>query len=609
MFKKIFSILLILVLAFSISIPAFAAGFSDLNEHWSKEYMEDLADQGYLSGYEDGTMRPDNNITACETLALLSRFYDPGDEGKALIAADFGDFVAQTVPAALSWAYDEIEICLAAGIITEDELKETDLMEPVVKEQLALFLVRAMQLQDEAEALSGTELTFDDSEDISENCIGSVAELVSLGIVLGNEKHDFSPKLGVVRGIAAAMVSRSLNYIRKAGTALVIEDYDGATRTEGIITAAASSSLTVCGMDGLTRIFSVSSASSVMVNGTARTLTSAYLGCYVTVTAKDGAVNTAAIESESAAEWVQGTVYSVFNSTSVKYLYVTDQESGDTSKYTIASTAVITLDGQTAAFSSIVNGSFVTLKLEDGAVAEVSAAASDYEIDGTISSIEYGTVITLKVEDEDSTVYCFHLDISDLPAIYRGTTAVTVDRLSVGDDITVAVKNCVVSSIVTEGSENTVTGELVSMTTTTSGTQWVVKAEDGSSGTYTIDTNVGVYSGSSSILISDIQAGDTVTLVVYGSAATEIYLVTSANSTTKVSGTVLAVDTTARTITILTSKSKLVYIDLSSVKSIITASTGQSLSIYSISADSELVAYGTYKSSTNFVATSIIIES
>mgnify|MGYP000985116379 FL=1 len=77
--KRVLSVILAVVIALSVSVPAFAVSFTDLEGHWSKPYMTDLAAKGYLSGYGDGTIKPDNNITACETLALLSRFYDPGD--------------------------------------------------------------------------------------------------------------------------------------------------------------------------------------------------------------------------------------------------------------------------------------------------------------------------------------------------------------------------------------------------------------------------------------------------------------------------------------------------------------------------------------------------
>ncbi|HBR07306.1 MAG TPA: hypothetical protein DD735_00250 [Clostridiales bacterium] len=149
---------------------------------------------------------------------------------------------------------------------------------------------------------------------------------------------------------------------------------------------------------------------------------------------------------------------------------------------------------------------------------------------------------------------------------------------------------------------------LTAITTTVSGTQWGLTAADGSTMTLDIDVNAGVYSGTSAILLSSIQVGDTISAVVYGGTATEIYLVSSVSSTTKVSGTVLLVNTQTRFITILTPAQKMVYIDAGSVASIISADTGRSMSLSSIGADSNLVVYGTYSSSNTFTAKSIIIE-
>ncbi len=298
------------------------------------------------------------------------------------------------------------------------------------------------------------------------------------------------------------------------------------TTSAGIITSAGSGSLTVCGTDGRTRVYSVNASSSVTVNGTVKTLSSQYKGCYVSVTAKNGIVIAAAIESESGVTWVQGVIYSRFSSTALKYLYLADLESGETTKYTLSSSATVTLDGTSVDFSSIASGSYAMLKIKNGEVSALTAATSNYDITGTIQSIVYGTTVALGVADANGTVYQFYLNISNLPGIYRGTTAITIDRLSVGDEITLAVKDCKISSIVSEDSGVTVTGELTSITTTVGGTKWTVESKDGTTSTYTVDVNAGVYSGTTSILLSSIQAGDTVSLVVYGSTVTEINLVT-----------------------------------------------------------------------------------
>ena len=73
--KRALSIILAIVLTLTLSVPAFATTYSDLTNHWAKTYMEDLASKGLLSGYSDGTMKPDKKIANCETLAMLSRRY------------------------------------------------------------------------------------------------------------------------------------------------------------------------------------------------------------------------------------------------------------------------------------------------------------------------------------------------------------------------------------------------------------------------------------------------------------------------------------------------------------------------------------------------------
>ena len=118
----------------------------------------------------------------------------------------------------------------AAGIVTKSELAGMDLKAEIKKEQLSVFLVRAIQLQDDAEALSDAELTFADSHTITASCRGSVAELAVLGIVKGDDENNFSPDLSVTRAVVATMISRSLDYLSSAGKTLVIDGYDGVIR-------------------------------------------------------------------------------------------------------------------------------------------------------------------------------------------------------------------------------------------------------------------------------------------------------------------------------------------------------------------------------------------
>ena len=47
--------------------------FTDISGHWAEEYIADAVAKGWLAGYEDGTFKPEKNITRAEAMALINR--------------------------------------------------------------------------------------------------------------------------------------------------------------------------------------------------------------------------------------------------------------------------------------------------------------------------------------------------------------------------------------------------------------------------------------------------------------------------------------------------------------------------------------------------------
>lgn len=50
--------------------------FSDINGHWAQKNIELAAGNGWINGYENGSFRPNNNITRAETFAMINRVLD-----------------------------------------------------------------------------------------------------------------------------------------------------------------------------------------------------------------------------------------------------------------------------------------------------------------------------------------------------------------------------------------------------------------------------------------------------------------------------------------------------------------------------------------------------
>jgi hypothetical protein len=50
--------------------------FPDIENHWAKKYINSSAQKGWISGYGDGTFRPDNIIIRCEAMKLINEQLD-----------------------------------------------------------------------------------------------------------------------------------------------------------------------------------------------------------------------------------------------------------------------------------------------------------------------------------------------------------------------------------------------------------------------------------------------------------------------------------------------------------------------------------------------------
>ena len=239
--KRLLSCLLSLVMVFSLTaLPASAATtFPDIQTHWAKSYIEAMTTAGMFKGYEDGNFKPENQLTTAEALALCARAIGLDSSTTMDIATDYYTEVKTLLNNEQTWFYQEFSVCLATGILTSSDLKSLyqsgDLTDPIEKEDLAVYLVRAMQLGPMADRLTSYPLTFDDASSISADAKPSVYLLHVYGIVEGDEFNDFSPKLNVTRAVMATMLTRAIAYMQSHGTSPDLPEYTDYAFRQGVI--------------------------------------------------------------------------------------------------------------------------------------------------------------------------------------------------------------------------------------------------------------------------------------------------------------------------------------------------------------------------------------
>ncbi|MFD0681642.1 MULTISPECIES: beta-alanine-activating enzyme beta-propeller domain-containing protein [unclassified Paenibacillus] len=89
--------------------PAPDISLSDINGHWAKNNVIQAVNKGIVSGYPDGTFKPDRSVSRAEFAVLLMNALKPPGKGAALTFED-----KDTIG---SWAVKEIAQCVELGII------------------------------------------------------------------------------------------------------------------------------------------------------------------------------------------------------------------------------------------------------------------------------------------------------------------------------------------------------------------------------------------------------------------------------------------------------------------------------------------------------------
>lgn len=153
--KKIYS-LIILALLVSIPSKTYGKSFTDLPEdHWARAYIISLSQEEVISGYPDGSFRPDRYVSLLEALNIIERINKPGLEEIQAALRLYGKQVDRFNIS--PWAREAFAYCLYKNIIYYSELVDAEKNgylsdDPSLsgaypkRQDLAVYFARALEL-------------------------------------------------------------------------------------------------------------------------------------------------------------------------------------------------------------------------------------------------------------------------------------------------------------------------------------------------------------------------------------------------------------------------------------------------------------------------------
>lgn len=191
--KKIF----ILTLLLTVLTCSCAYGYSDVKQSdWFYDNVTEMSKIGYLSGYEDGSFRPNGIITKAELVSVVGR------------AAGLTASAAGTS----HWAAPMLQLALDTGFYDWDEIPPTgETYDEPIQRQLAVKIVMKAFLPDKTGDYNQAANGIKDFSQLDGRYYDTVIAAYSNGVVFGDDKQNLNPKASITRAEACAIIMRAAN--------------------------------------------------------------------------------------------------------------------------------------------------------------------------------------------------------------------------------------------------------------------------------------------------------------------------------------------------------------------------------------------------------------
>ncbi|MBB5179417.1 beta-N-acetylglucosaminidase [Planomicrobium koreense] len=214
--RKLMLLLIMATMVISIAAPLHTKAADDLTGHPYEKEMRELMELGIITGYDDGSIRPEREVTRAEFAKMVILSFELGTDAasaefkSAAVASNTTGLTASFKDVPMDkWFYNPIMQAAEAGIVTGYPDNTFGPNDPITREQMATMVSRALTAKGytltEGEA---APLDFKDLSTILKVHVGDVQILTHLGIVKGNDDGTFKPKDSSKRWMVALVMLR-----------------------------------------------------------------------------------------------------------------------------------------------------------------------------------------------------------------------------------------------------------------------------------------------------------------------------------------------------------------------------------------------------------------
>jgi len=521
--KKILSGILCASLLFSTAAAA-KITFSDVENEptvsWAKAYINEMAELGYIKGYEDGTFKPNNSISKTEALILLSRMVGVNDdvfEDSLEYALD--EFQSDLKKYTTNYK-DEVAFLLYTGILKPDDLDNyltnANKNEPLKRYEAAILLTKLLGAGEEVEESLFVASSYADSKDIPEDARPYVEYVKEQGIMqgMGNNAEgmpEFWPNSPVTRSQMAKMLYT------------LIDILDVTTETGVIVGTDSFEETVTIALEDKNVAFPVDARTEYKIDGEAVEFEEMIEGMNVKVTQIAGKL--ALIENYVVLEdtVIYGLVSGTREDEDKKSITIADANNKKiVDTYVLAEDAKIRVGGAIDLFSKIKANNYVELVIKDGLVEEVSVIDKSTTVLGTLDSVDAtGDYTVLNIIDSADEVVSYEVSAEGV-VVSRNSLDSNIAGLMEGDSVSLKLTYGKITKISASSKNQKVAGKISAITHTTSGSLITIEA-NGKTKEYKVNKSADVLIDSTEKgTVYDLRPGTDINVTIESSEITSI---------------------------------------------------------------------------------------
>ncbi|MGB4439965.1 MAG: S-layer homology domain-containing protein [Sedimentibacter sp.] len=513
-------LLLTVVLSLLLTMTANAVAFTDISTHWAKSYIERVAANGLVSGYDNGTFKPDNNVTVLESLVMISRLYDIDDDIKDEIIEKYEPALEDMSNTLYNeWSFEYLSVIIELGVVSEqgieDMFAKKTIFQDASREEIAVLLAKALMLEDEAISLKAYLLPFNDASQITESAKKYIYIMYKNDILKGDSEKNINPTDNITRAEISVLLDKAYDYIEENDVYPEFDDYEVTTSLSGIITEVSSgkaeSYIYVKNDNEVESIVKINDDTNITLNSKDADFED--LDEDMLVNCKINKERVAvSLEADSSSEVVKGVISYVAYASPAKITII--DEDDDKQTFDVTSDTVVYIDGKKSEMKNLDEDDEVTLLLEDDKVYQINSVSRLKYYDGTITAIDYANYpikVSIKTEEGILKTFTFSSDVE----VTRNDDESSFDQVRVGDEVTVTAEYDEMIGINTIAAEAEMSGTIKEILI---GTDNKIKIadEDGNVKQYTVSNNVIITIGNTNGSIYDLRLGYNVNINTSG---------------------------------------------------------------------------------------------